>query len=485
MKDSRLIKILKTLSAAEFSDFEKFIAIPYFSKGRNLLPYLKALKKYYPDFDSEKLSKENIYTSLHKGSSFDKKANELMNTLNSNLQKVLDKFLILKKLDEKNSQRNILLSEALMERGLHQSGMNILKKTKEEIISKGIEGEYFINLQRLISLEAEGYTSTGNTKKFHDSYIEYADSILMSTLIFFFNDLPHRKNFNIGSNVNLNLSVLSKGFSGMDFASIINSLSKQNKSNSEILDVYYHLYLCYCDIQNLDTYKKFRDKVFNNLDKFVHSEKFNLLNYLSTICEILNRFTDQNMLKYLYEVYLKMLETGAYSFRKNEIHHTTFNNIVSNFLSVQKYNEAEKFINEYEAKIPSELRSRYKNMGLARLFFETGEFRKSLDILLSLPDLALNRISVYQLKILNLYELGEYESAINQTESLKKYLKENKTISNEQRNYYYGFASGMKILIDSRIDPSVDTDEKLTMLFKKYPATFRKNWLLKKAKELK
>ena len=82
MKDSKLIRLLKTFSKAEWKDFEKFAASPYFNKGRNYLPLLKALKKFYPGFESDKLTPENIYSSVYPSKKYNK---NVVNTMASGL----------------------------------------------------------------------------------------------------------------------------------------------------------------------------------------------------------------------------------------------------------------------------------------------------------------------------------------------------------------------------------------------------------------
>jgi hypothetical protein len=61
LEKNYLIQMLKTFTAGEWKEFEKFSSSPYFNKGRNYLPMLKILKKYYPDFDSPEFTHQTIY----------------------------------------------------------------------------------------------------------------------------------------------------------------------------------------------------------------------------------------------------------------------------------------------------------------------------------------------------------------------------------------------------------------------------------------
>ena len=62
MKNSKLIQVLKSFSAGDWKEFKKFAVSPYFNKGRDYIPLLEELKVFYPNFDSDKLTSEYIYS---------------------------------------------------------------------------------------------------------------------------------------------------------------------------------------------------------------------------------------------------------------------------------------------------------------------------------------------------------------------------------------------------------------------------------------
>lgn len=124
-------------------------------------------------------------------------------------------------------------------------------------------------------------------------------------------------------------------------------------------------------------------------------------------------------------------------------------------------------------------------MAISRVCFGKKEYGKTLEILSKLPELALNNISVVQLKAISLFELREYDAAESTLESFKKYLINNKTISKANGRHFLGFAEGLHLLIKN-ISGSGENElvRKLQQILKKYPAAFKKEWLLKKAEEL-
>ncbi|MBK8983686.1 MAG: hypothetical protein IPM38_15555 [Ignavibacteria bacterium] len=67
MRSLRLVNILKTFTKEEIKEFEKFVASPYFSRGRNLSPFFSVIKKYYPEFYPDQYSAEKIFRELFSG----------------------------------------------------------------------------------------------------------------------------------------------------------------------------------------------------------------------------------------------------------------------------------------------------------------------------------------------------------------------------------------------------------------------------------
>jgi hypothetical protein len=66
MREPHLVQMMKSFTKDELKDFEKFIASPYFNKGRNLTPYLKILIKILPGYSGQKHNQE-FFRKLYPG----------------------------------------------------------------------------------------------------------------------------------------------------------------------------------------------------------------------------------------------------------------------------------------------------------------------------------------------------------------------------------------------------------------------------------
>ena len=111
MRNFKLISLLKNFTHKEFKELEKFVASPYFSRGRDLLPLFKTIKPFYPEFTSKDFTLEKIYQKLYPGNIFGNvKSYSLMKTLISELFKMCKEFLIHSELkgDEKRKSYYLL-----------------------------------------------------------------------------------------------------------------------------------------------------------------------------------------------------------------------------------------------------------------------------------------------------------------------------------------------------------------------------------------
>jgi hypothetical protein len=86
---SKAIDIIKSLSKEEFLRLGKYLSSPFFNSNKNLTKLYKVLKGNYPDFETVKFNKEDVYKIIYGNSPYD---DEKFRKLLSALYKELNKF---------------------------------------------------------------------------------------------------------------------------------------------------------------------------------------------------------------------------------------------------------------------------------------------------------------------------------------------------------------------------------------------------------
>ena len=136
MKETKLINILKTFTPEEMKLFEKYIVSPFHSRGKNCLPLLKQLRKYYPDFNSDKLTYENIYYSIYPGRKFNR---QVMYNLSSETEKMTRGFLVQIALRKKTFNRTELLLSEFGSRKLLDNYSDVIKVMETQLSGGAID----------------------------------------------------------------------------------------------------------------------------------------------------------------------------------------------------------------------------------------------------------------------------------------------------------------------------------------------------------
>ncbi|MBK9331164.1 MAG: hypothetical protein IPM96_01905 [Ignavibacteria bacterium] len=140
MKDTRLIRTLKSFSREEMKLFEKFAASPFFNNGRNYLPLLSELKIFLSGIDSDNFSYENIYENLYPGKKFNK---QVMWNLVSGLEKLALEFLLQTALKNSKKERSVLMFDELLKRNLDREILSQIQKTEKFLGGLKYGREYF------------------------------------------------------------------------------------------------------------------------------------------------------------------------------------------------------------------------------------------------------------------------------------------------------------------------------------------------------
>ena len=91
MKENKLLRLLRALSAEEWKAFEKFAASPYFNMGRNYLPLFRLLKAFVLKDNPVWPDDEKIYSNLFPGKLFNK---SVAATMLSGFARLTEKFLV-------------------------------------------------------------------------------------------------------------------------------------------------------------------------------------------------------------------------------------------------------------------------------------------------------------------------------------------------------------------------------------------------------
>lgn len=226
-------------------------------------------------------------------------------------------------------------------------------------------------------------------------------------------------------------------------------------------------------------YYKYKHDLFQYLDLWNDEEKVNFL------ASLLNFTTNQinsgraEFIDEQYELFLLFEERKIFDI-KGYINSGRINNVIFIFLRKKEFKKAEEFIKKYSALLPDQTKDSCQHFNMARILFENGKYKDSLNELLKV-DFSHDAFYSLNSKLLLLktyFELQESDAFDSLCSSFKEFIRKNKVISDNYKANYLNF---IKMIRRIYLSPAIKL-KKLTAELEAASQIAEKAWLLEKCK---
>lgn len=429
MKDSKLIGLLRSFSPAEFRDFEKFVSSPYFSKGRDLVPFFRILKKFQPGFADEALTAEYVFKKLFPGKEYDKvKSANIIKTLSSQLFMACKEFLIQLGLQEDENRKQFYLLNELRKRKLYsefEKDLRSIGRNPDDPVKGTVRDfvdRYFTEL-----LARDYSLDTDDFKNSYEANLKSAEYSLLAGLI---NTFKHQDEKNIARAYNLPVrdNLLDVMLDSLDADGLIARLRDTSHPMNDYLEIYFLIYEMNKVPYDTALFYKVRKLLQERRELFGQTENYTLWNTLLSFCNLANLPNEEH-----FYIFNHILENGIYRKSDSEdFHIVLFRNIVLVASAMNKTEWLEKFLERYSEEIHADHRTGMKLYSYAVLNFSKGDYAAALEhiqgirfeLFLYKPDMR-----VLQLKIF--YKLGYHDQLFSMIDSTLHYLRNTKEIRDD------------------------------------------------------
>ncbi len=485
-KDTKLIVFLRTFSKEELNEFEKFLTGPYFKQSRDPLPLLKILKKYHPDFKSDRLNESDIFSELYPGSDYaNKKSQNNFRSLSSYLLKAVEEYLFFTGIRNNNVLRNRIVLEKLLDRNLLKYYDQYLLKACDDLKhQESISGNEDIEKMLLASLNSRYYNLKLDLKSYLESNFSEVDVI---SVYFWLNLLRNAKIKFLTetySGVHTSNKSINRFLESVDMEKILDI----HKSNSRYADLCFNYYTYMCLINNNDSSYYFKAKkiffenrsVISRADKnYYYSDLINIIAANQIISEELNCDEQHSLI-------VSCLEDKAYKIKDEDfMQPDLYRNAVLFSCKLGKYDWAEDFINVYTCELLPELRENLKYYSKAVIFYGKEDFDKSLENISKVKyDLAVFKIDVKIIMLRIFYELGMDEQFYSLADTFKHYIKNSKNLNNSDKNSYLNYIKYFLKIMKLKFSFDKYEQEIIRDQIYKEKYLYEKNWLNEKLNKL-
>lgn len=485
-KDTKLIAFLNTFSKSDLIEFEKFLISPYFRQSRDPAPLFNILKKFHPDYSSDRCNEENIFKELYPALNYsEKKSKDLFRTISSSLLKSIEEFIYFSELKENKIFRNRTILKRLLQKNLLKYYEQYLSIADSDLaldeINFGkdhLERFYLERLStRYFSVALDFKTSIEHNLKAVELISAYSMLDLIRTAKTVFLDENQR---NI-KHENNKIDKLLEAVNMPDFL-------KTYEGTPHYIYLYfnYYTYKCLVTDMNKEFYQKAKSLFFENRTVLSRYDK-NF--FYADLINIVNTKVIKNEGTYRKESFLLLklcLEDKAYKMSDNDFMQPDFYRnviVITNFL--REYDWADNFINEFTTELNPVYRENMMYYSMAYISFGRGDFESALEHITKVKyDLANFKVDVKILMLKIYYELKLYEQAISIVDAFKHYIKNAKNIRNKVKDSYSDFLKKFVMILKLNSNDKNSDAGLLKLKLIKKENHYEKSWLLEKLNEI-
>ena len=474
MKNSQLIKLLKTFTPEEIKKFSEFLISPYFNKSKKIVKLFKLMRKDYPDFN--KLTKENLYSKIFPGEKFkDNNLRVLMHHLYENAKEFITHNRSKK---ETYNEKQALIFE-LLERQLYDESEKTIKKVISELEKlKDKDVEYFQYkfiieheklhyLQKIHQNKYEKYLTKSNIEKPFKNLTNY---FYLRVLTFYILVL----NAKILYKFDIDTAFFEKLFSSFDYELF---------NDSPLVQIYYNIIL----VLTTDEEKYFytaKELILKNEKSLIPVRLCDVYINLENYCRRKIRAGEIKFKREFFNILKLDLEKKIYKIDPY-MSQNFFKNILQNAAELKEFKWAENFIELYKNELHSNYRDAVYYYCKAFLEAEKNNFEKALEYLSQLKtDELYLKIDVKLLQARLYYELNEYDTLNSAIDSIRHTLKNNKFIAENRRVQFSIFIKFLSALNNARLKKDEYKIHDLKNKILKAEDLQWKDWFVKKVEEL-
>ena len=434
MKKSKLFDVFGRLSAWEHRNLKQFLASPFFNQREDVIALfdfmLSEEKKEGAKFD-----RKEAFQVVYKTTRFD---DDKMRMLMSRLFRLLEHFLAIRKIQEKEGLMKLTLAQAY--RDMRQE-KNFKKSIKE--VERVLEKQPFRNadyLRQQFEVEYEYYDyidsqnrlSETNLQELSDTFDHfYLAAKLKQVCLALSHQAVMKKTYDLGL-----------------FIPIIKYIEEHpDYLKFSAVSIYYYTYKAITEADDEMYFQILRQLIQEHKTEFKEREIRDI--YLMAINYCIRRLNTgaPHYVSESFELYRAGLEQG-YLLENGMISQFTYNNTVSAGLKLGKGDWVETFIHEYRDKLSTRNRQSTFLFNLAKVQYAKGDFGTAMKTIHQFDSNDhLMTLGAKKMLLRMYYESNEYDALDSLLESLRVFLRR-KEILSYHKSYFSNIVSLTKKLMD-------------------------------------
>ncbi len=472
-KESKLARVLRSLSVVDLNRLEKFVTSPYFNSDERVVLLFQFEKQQIKSNRYEE-DPSQIWHSIFGKNDFNEKT---FRVLRSKLLSLVQEFLISEEFKQNPADEAVYLLRAIENRELE-----VLKNTAMTTAKRMIDRELNRSASyyhQLYQFESSAYNLNKTEVKRLNKKI--GDQLNLAEIV------ENLDIFYIGEKLKYHCAIL--GWEKLitttnesdDMSDLIQRIEEIDIDRYPHIAIYKHVYETLIDPDSDASFEKLKSLIDEYLEIFPVREAKNILDAANNYCLRKINKGDVLYLSELYNLYKKGLHTRTLLVN-GSMSPWTFKNIVGVALRLREFDWAESFIAEYSPSLVPSFKESIHALSSAQLAYYRKDYNQVIYHLhhVEFKEFAL-KVNAEVTLIATLYELDEFEVLADTLTSFNKFLSRAKNVNTRQKALYSNLIRFVRKLLKPQ------SKEQLAQLRTEIDATqglASKSWLLEKVDEL-
>lgn len=482
IKHYSFIKILKKFSKKEIREFEKFLNSPFYNNQSALVKIFSQLKKFYPDFENEKLTKEYLFSFAGNGKYYN---DILFRKYISRLNKLAEEYLNVLHMRSKPHKMDINILEEFSNKDLDDVFKKKLNAVEKSVKNNGLmDADYFHMMFQLSRIRYNQDTNDNYIKSYNEELYNSSNYLLN----FFLSEASIINNQieinNYSFRITPETNPLTAFLKISEIKNYINVLNKNKSSGYKNLNVFLEIIIndinLNSSVNGLAAYYNLKDLVKLNSEKLSKELLSYILQRMNIFCFIENIKGIKNWDKEIFLNFKFLIENNLLNIEGSKLMTLlNFRSILLVALKNKEFSWAGNLIAENLKNIEEEHMTDIRNYGNAVLMFYKKKYKDSLDCSSKIKSTSLPIvIDIYVLKMKIFYVLSYFDSAASVADSFRHFVNRNKLIGEFHKITFYNFLRYYRKILSYRIKNDKKSLLKLKTELKKCSNTRERNWMI-------
>jgi hypothetical protein len=441
MKNSTLIKLLRTLDKKECREFAKWLASPFFNQRQDVVDLFHYLAEGDHLLEEKFLSKERVYKKIFPKEAFDDA--RFRQTVHFLLKQV-EQYLAYKEIEGEQYALPVAYLKSLRKRKADQ----IFQKKLNTLRKNGLNNNKLLDsdaMRHSFEILSEHYTLMLDTNQAKNEYLQEASAAFDLQLIA--EKLKHACLEHSHNKVN------NTNYEGRLTVEVLQLIeAEQSLLQYPAIAVYYYGYRIQQKEEDRDPYYfELRKLIENYQDIFSNTEQKHVYRMAINYCiERMNKGAS-TFVREAFEIYRKALE-AQFLIQDGVLSEVTYYNIGSIALRLREYEWVKHYVKHYTQYLKEQHRENFAQYLLAKLAFEQKQYGQAMELLFGFESkhILLN-LNARTMLMKIYYEQDEIDALESLLESTNVYLKRKASNTGYQANTTANMVKYTKKLV--RVNP--------------------------------